>query len=82
MCGRRPGPKDKAPWPNAFKPRSGWVKTWTKPLTFGSLALEENNTGSWRGSLWLQTSTGQLPNLFFQSFSPCFSRTFRESGVR
>ena len=37
--------------------------------TLDSAALEENNTDSWRDGLWLRTSTGQLPNLFFHSFS-------------
>lgn len=72
-------PKEKAPRLSACKPRSGWIRNWTKPLTFCNLALEENNTGSWRDGLELRTSTGHLPNLFFHSFSRCLSRACCES---
>lgn len=72
-------PNEKAPRLSAFKPRSGGVRKWTKPLTFCSFALERNNVGSWRDSLWLRASAGRLPNLFIHSFNQCFSRAYCES---
>lgn len=39
-------PEERPPGLTAFRPRSGWVRKWTKTLTFCSRGLKENNTGS------------------------------------